>query len=92
MRSIAFALCLSTASFAQAEPSYETCEFVTTWARQAMHIAKKIGLAEERWMINEDGFDPDEYAAIIHIKHEAYHDVPALIKRGEAACVKKEQS
>jgi hypothetical protein len=35
-------------SLAVATP-YEECSFVLPWARQAVHIAKKIELAEEHW-------------------------------------------
>lgn len=71
---------------------YEKCGFVLGWARQAMYIATKIKLDEENWRITEDGFEPQEYAAIMRIKHEAYHDVPALTRRVELACGKKEES
>lgn len=70
----------------------EKCGFVIGWARQAMHIANKVGLPEESWIITEDGFEVEEYKVIMQIKHEAYHDVKALTRRVELACSKKEES
>lgn len=77
---------------AYAEAPYESCRFVLGWASQAFHIAKKIELDEENWRITEDGFEPDEYAAIMQIKHEAYHDLPALKRRVDMAYGQKEES
>jgi hypothetical protein len=80
-------------SIASAEVSkYDECNFVLPWARQAMHIARKVELPADRWIITEDGFEPEEYATIMAIKNEAYHDVPALAKRVTLACGKKEES
>jgi len=82
-------LCLPMQSFAD---KYEECGFVMAWARQAMHIAHKIKLPSENWIIHEGGFAPDEYKAIIVIKQEAYDDIPALTRRVELACGQKEDS
>lgn len=75
-----------------AQSDYEACGFVAGWASRAMHIAHKIELPADRWIITEDGYEPDEYAAIMQIKHEAYHDVPALTRRVARACGQKEES
>ncbi len=74
------------------QPDYEACGFVAGWASRAMHIAHKIELPADRWIITEDGYEPDEYAAIMRIKHEAYNDVPALTRRVALACGQKEES
>lgn len=75
-----------------AQSDYETCGFVLGWASRAMHIAHHIQLPADRWIITEDGYEPDEYAAILRIKREAYTDVRALRQRVDIACAKKEQS
>lgn len=78
---------------AQAElNAQERCQFVAWWANKAYHISHTIGLAEDRWMITEDGFTKEGYALIMQIKHEAYHDVPALRRRVESACADEQES
>ena len=74
-----------------ADPAKD-CQFVAWWANKAFHISHTIGLDEDKWQIVQDGFPPEIYAVIAAIKHEAYHDLPALQRRVETVCAEKSES
>lgn len=90
MKYILFIAALAARVAHAQEPSHESCKFVLPWANQAYHISHLIGLEEEKWIISGDGSTLEEYATILAIKREAYHDVPALRRRVETACAAKE--
>ena len=64
----------------------EECIFVRDWANIAFHISHSIGLEEQKWLISQDDISDEKFAIILEIKREAYHDLPALRSRVEAAC------
>ena len=64
----------------------EDCIFVRDWANIAFHISHSIGLEEQKWLISQDDISDERFAIILEIKREAYHDLPALRSRVEAAC------
>ena len=64
----------------------EECIFVRDWANIAFHISHSIGLEEQKWLISQDDISDEKFATILEIKREAYHDLPALRSRVEAAC------
>jgi hypothetical protein len=78
-------LLLCTPSLAQ-DPLKEECVFVRNWANMAFHIARSIGLEEQKWLISQDDISDERFAIILEIKKEAYHDLPALRSRVEKAC------
>lgn len=73
-----------------AEDMSKECSFVATWANRAYHFSHTIGLEENSFHIENNGWTPEEYDVITQIKKEAYHDLDALRKRVEAACAAKE--
>ena len=74
------------ASPAHAQDLKEDCIFVRDWANIAFHISHSIGLEEPKWLISQDDISDEKFAIIMEIKREAYHDLPALRSRVEAAC------
>lgn len=84
---IVIAALIARISHAQSvEEMRASCAVVTALANQAYHISHSLGLAEDRWIVSEEGYDPATYQMIQAIKHEAYHDTAALRRRVEAAC------
>jgi hypothetical protein len=71
------------------QSQYPECMFHKRWANRALYITQELKVPEENWHIEPAGFDPEDYVIVMAIKHEAYHDVPALFARVNKACLVK---
>lgn len=83
---------MSILSFLLAAAIDYECLFVSRYAMLAVNLAQVQQMPEENWSFIEDGFTPDELTTLKQIKREAWHDIDALYKRVEAACMPKEQT
>lgn len=71
---------------------WETCSFIRGFANWLYHRAVIEEIPEDRIHFMEDGYDPEQYAVMLQMKREVYHDMYSLQKRVNAACVAKLQS
>lgn len=81
-------LLFALSSSALADSLDKECYFHKWWANRMLY-AQERGLPEEGYHILQDGFPKEVYDLIQSIKREAYHDMPALVKRVEKACAPK---